>query len=157
MRSRPLLFLDTVVLKASVDTRLILLPVPERPQWGEREIEIEVHRPVFINPNAKYLKQGHQERFDGRNPSIEGRPNRYAVWRSIVSTLSVGGPSCDYQPLTVLMAVLLAAFATTACEQLVAPERIEALKKDVEAVAVQIKAAEVEDAQYSGGLIKALV
>jgi hypothetical protein len=64
MRSRPLVFLDTVVLKASVDTRLVLLPVPERLQWGEREIEIEVHRPVFINPNAKYLKQGNQERFE---------------------------------------------------------------------------------------------
>jgi hypothetical protein len=64
MRSRPSVFLDTVVLKASFDTRLVLLPVPEKLQWGDQEIEIDVHRPVFINPNLKYLKQGNRERFE---------------------------------------------------------------------------------------------
>src|SRR2546422_7491620 len=56
-----------------------------------------------------------------------------------------------------LMVVFLVAFATTACEQLIARERVEALKKDLEVIAAQIKATEAEDARYSGGLIKALV
>jgi hypothetical protein len=56
-----------------------------------------------------------------------------------------------------LILVLLAALGATACEQYVARERVDGLKKDIDAVAAQIKAAEAEEAQYSGGLIKALI
>jgi hypothetical protein len=56
-----------------------------------------------------------------------------------------------------LIVVLIAALGATACEQYVARERVDGLKKDIEAVAAQIKAAETEEAQYSGGLIKALI
>ena len=54
-------------------------------------------------------------------------------------------------------AVILAAITATACEQFAARERTEVLRKDLEAVGAQIKSAESEDAQYSGGLIKALI
>jgi hypothetical protein len=39
------------------------------------------------------------------------------------------------------MVVILAAIATTACEQVVAPESDEALRKDLDAVAAQVKPA----------------
>lgn len=58
--------------------------------------------------------------------------------------------------LGLFIMVLLAATAVTACERLVPPERVEGLRKDLDAVEAQIKAAEAEDAQYAGGLIKAL-
>jgi hypothetical protein len=58
---------------------------------------------------------------------------------------------------SVLILVLLAALGATACERFVAPERIEGLRKDLDAVATKIKATEAEDAQYTGGLIKALI
>lgn len=57
-------FLDTNVLKASVDTRLVFLPEPQKINWGGQEFEVDVHRPVFVNQNTKYLAQGNQERFE---------------------------------------------------------------------------------------------
>jgi hypothetical protein len=64
MRTRPSVFLDTSVLKAAVDTRLVLIPEPQRIEWGGREFEVDVHRPVFVNQNAQYLAQGNRERFE---------------------------------------------------------------------------------------------
>jgi hypothetical protein len=55
----------------------------------------------------------------------------------------------------VVMVIL--AYAVSACEQLVAPERVAQLKKDLDVVAAQINAGEAEDAKYSGGLVKALI
>lgn len=57
-------FLDTCVLKASVDTHLVLRPEPQKYTWGDQEFEIDVHRPVFVNQNTKYLAQGNHERFE---------------------------------------------------------------------------------------------
>lgn len=64
MHTPPSIFLDTSVLKASVDTRLVLVPQPQRIEWGDREFEIDVHRPVFVNQNTRYLAQGNRERFE---------------------------------------------------------------------------------------------
>lgn len=64
MRSPPSIFLDTNVLKASVDSQLVLVPEPQKINWGGRELEIEVHRPVYVNQNTKYLAQGNHERFE---------------------------------------------------------------------------------------------
>jgi hypothetical protein len=61
-------------------------------------------------------------------------------------------PDCRF-----LIVISVAALTAVGCEGLVAPDRVEALKKDLAAVAVQIKAAETEDSHYSGGLIKGLV
>lgn len=60
----PSVFLDTNVLKASVDTRLVFLPEPHRVNWGASEFEVDVHRPVYVNQNTKYLAQGNRERFE---------------------------------------------------------------------------------------------
>jgi hypothetical protein len=59
--------------------------------------------------------------------------------------------------LNTLIVVLLAAIGAAACERIVAPDRVEGLKKELNVVAAQIKSAEVEDAQYTGGLIKTLI
>ncbi|MCL5669600.1 MAG: hypothetical protein M1392_06535 [Gammaproteobacteria bacterium] len=64
MRRPPSVFLDTNVLKASVDTRLVLRPEPQKINWGGREFEVDVHRPIYINQNTKYLAQGNRERFE---------------------------------------------------------------------------------------------
>ena len=64
VQSRPAVFLDTVVLKASIDTRLVLLPERETLQWGDQEITADVYRPAFVNPNVKFLKQGNRKRFE---------------------------------------------------------------------------------------------
>jgi hypothetical protein len=58
---------------------------------------------------------------------------------------------------TPLIMIALAVLAATACERFVRPERVEELRKDLDAVSTQIKAAEAEDAHYTGGLIKALI
>jgi len=64
MHTPPSVFLDANVLKASVDTRLVLVPEPQRIEWGGREFEVDVHRPVFVNQNTRYLAQGNRERFE---------------------------------------------------------------------------------------------
>ena len=64
MHMTPSVFLDTTVLKASVDTRMMLLPEPKKVRWGDQEFEVNVHRPVFVNQNIKYLQQGNRERFE---------------------------------------------------------------------------------------------
>ena len=64
MHSAPSVFLDTNVLKASVDTRLVFVPEPQKLDWGGREFDVEVHRPVSVNQNTKYLAQGKRERFE---------------------------------------------------------------------------------------------
>lgn len=64
MHSAPSVFLDTNVLKASVDTRQVLVPEPQKLDWGGREFEVQVHRPVYVNQNIKYLAQGKRERFE---------------------------------------------------------------------------------------------
>jgi hypothetical protein len=64
MHSAPSVFLDTNVLKASVDTRLLLVPEPQKIDWGGREFEVDVHRPVYVNQNIKYLAQGNRNRFE---------------------------------------------------------------------------------------------
>jgi|GEM_PF-1293288 len=56
-------FLDACVLKASADTRLVFRPERQIIQWGNREIEANIHRPVYANQNIKYLNQGKQGRF----------------------------------------------------------------------------------------------
>lgn len=63
MRQVPSVFLDTSVLKASVDTRLVFTPEPRKINWGGRECEIDVYRPVYVNPNVRYLEQGNVKRF----------------------------------------------------------------------------------------------
>jgi len=63
MRKPLSVFLDTSVLKASVDTRLVLVPEPKKVKWGDRELELEVYRPVFVNQNTKFLRQGRRDRF----------------------------------------------------------------------------------------------
>lgn len=64
MRTSPSVFLETTVLKASVDTRLVLLPEPQKVQWGDREFVVNVHQPVFVNQNVKFLDQGKHERYE---------------------------------------------------------------------------------------------
>ncbi|MBU1223277.1 MAG: hypothetical protein KKA22_00275 [Gammaproteobacteria bacterium] len=63
MTAAPSIFLDTNILKASVDSRLALLPRHEKITWGDRDFEIEVHSPVRVNQNTKFLAQGNHERF----------------------------------------------------------------------------------------------
>lgn len=60
----PSVFLDTTVLKAAVDTRLVLVPEPQELEWGDKKFEVDVHRPVLVNQNTKYLAQGNRERFE---------------------------------------------------------------------------------------------
>ena len=57
-------FLDSCVLKASVDTRLVSVPKQQTIAWGEREFDVEIHRPAYVNQNVKYLKHGNLERFE---------------------------------------------------------------------------------------------
>ena len=64
MHRHPSIFLDTNALKASVDTWLVLLPQSQKIKWGDRESDVDVHRPVFVNQNTKYLAQGNRERFE---------------------------------------------------------------------------------------------
>lgn len=61
--SRPSIFLDTTVLKASVDTRMVFLPEPQKVEWGDQKFELNVHKPVFVNQNLKFLMQGSKKRF----------------------------------------------------------------------------------------------
>jgi hypothetical protein len=42
MHSPPSIFLDTNVLKASVDTRLVLPSKPQRITWGDRGFDVDV-------------------------------------------------------------------------------------------------------------------
>ncbi|MGB7541402.1 MAG: hypothetical protein WBM28_05230 [Burkholderiales bacterium] len=64
MASSPIVFLETTVLKASVDTRLVLVPQTETLRWGDREITVDVHHPVYLNQNIKFLRKGQRERFE---------------------------------------------------------------------------------------------
>lgn len=64
MKNPPSIFLDTNVLKASVDTRLVFIPESKAVNWGGRDFDVDVHRPVFVNQNTKYLTQGNTERFE---------------------------------------------------------------------------------------------
>lgn len=57
-------FLDTSVLKASADTRLVFRAEPQKVFWWDREIEVNIHRPIYVNQNVKFLKQGNRERFE---------------------------------------------------------------------------------------------
>jgi hypothetical protein len=61
------------------------------------------------------------------------------------------------QRWSTFIVVLFTVFGAIACERFVAPKHIDGLRKDLDAVATQIKAAEAEEAQYTGGLIKALI
>ena len=60
----PSVFLETTVLKASADTRLVLVPRAETVRWGDRDITVDVHHPVYLNQNVKFLRQGQRERFE---------------------------------------------------------------------------------------------
>jgi len=64
MQCVPSIFLDTNVLKASVDTRLVYVPEQQKINWGDREFEVEIHRPVYSNQNVRHLAQGNRERFE---------------------------------------------------------------------------------------------
>lgn len=64
MATIPAIFLETTVLKASVDTQLVLVPQSETVRWGDRDITIDVHHPVYLNQNIKFLRQGQRERFE---------------------------------------------------------------------------------------------
>ena len=61
---RPSIFLDTGVIKACLDTRLMLLPECKKIMWAGHEIEATVHRPVYINQNLYFLRQGNRARFE---------------------------------------------------------------------------------------------
>ena len=63
MHRPPSIFLDTNALKASVDTRIVLLPQSQKNKRGDREFDVDVHRPVFVNQNTKYLARGNRERY----------------------------------------------------------------------------------------------
>lgn len=52
----PQIFLDTGVLKASSDTRLVFVPHEQTVTWGTEEITRSVHRPMYWNQNAKHLR-----------------------------------------------------------------------------------------------------
>jgi hypothetical protein len=64
MASSPAIFLETTVLKASVDTQLVLVPQIETVRWGDRDVTIDLHHPVYLNQNIKFLRQGRRERFE---------------------------------------------------------------------------------------------
>lgn len=64
MTNSPSVFLETTVLKASVDTRLVLVPRPKVMRWGDRDITVDVHHPVYVNQNVKFLRHGQRERFE---------------------------------------------------------------------------------------------
>ena len=64
MHRPPSIFLDTNALKASVDTWLVRLPQSQKKKRADREFDVDVHRPVFVNQNTKYLAQGNRERFE---------------------------------------------------------------------------------------------
>ena len=61
---RSSIFLDTGVIKACLDTRLMLLPECKKIMWAGHEIEATVHRPVYINQNLYFLRQGNRARFE---------------------------------------------------------------------------------------------
>jgi hypothetical protein len=61
---RPAIFLDATVIKAALDTRLVLLPESKKIAWGRQEIEVTVHRPVYLNQNQYFLAQGKRDRFE---------------------------------------------------------------------------------------------
>jgi hypothetical protein len=62
MRIDQSIFLDTSVLKASVDSIPVLVARRERCVWGDKETVINVHRPALMNQNAELLKNN-PERF----------------------------------------------------------------------------------------------
>ena len=64
MAEVPSVFLETTVLKASVDTQLAFMPRAETMRWGDRDITVNVHHPVYVNQNVKFLRQGRRERFE---------------------------------------------------------------------------------------------
>lgn len=56
-------FLDTSVLKAAADTRPAFLPERQTITWGDRHHVVDVHKPVLVNANTKFLRQGNHGRF----------------------------------------------------------------------------------------------
>lgn len=52
----PQIFLDTGVLKASSDTRLMFVPQDQTVTWGTEEVTRPVYRPMYWNQNTSYLR-----------------------------------------------------------------------------------------------------
>jgi hypothetical protein len=63
MPSLPLVFLDTNVLKASLDKLPVFLARREKVTWGDQSFEVDIHEPAFFNQNA-ILAQRNQDQFE---------------------------------------------------------------------------------------------
>ena len=62
-RSVPSVFLDTSVLKASIDSRFVFQIENQKIEWGAHTVDIKVSKPVLLNPNVRFREQGNEDRF----------------------------------------------------------------------------------------------